>query len=152
MEMAEAGALWFSEKPGARHPYEMPIRRPEGLLHEKLTHSIIGGFLETHRELGPGFPEGIYVSGLERELRARGHKVAREVAVRVYFKGQPLAWLRLDMLVDEKIIIEAKAHPVPPLGAIEQLRGYLRATRLEVGLLLHFGPRPRFQRVYIRRP
>ncbi|MDE3052873.1 MAG: GxxExxY protein, partial [Gemmatimonadota bacterium] len=97
--------------------------------------------------LGDGFLEGLYLEALERELVARGHRVGREVHVPVFYHGAELGRQRLDMVVDEKVVVEAKAtealHPI----ATRQLFAYLRAIRLEVGLLLHFGPRPRFRRV-----
>lgn len=121
-------------------------RRP--LAEEALTRSIIGAFFEVFNHLGPGFVESVYVAALERELIARGHRVAREVSVRVFYKGEPIAWQRIDMLVDEKVIVEAKATPFLTLASRLQLRGYLRATRLEVGLLLHFGQRAEFFREF----
>lgn len=65
----------------------------------------------------------------------------------VYFKGAELAWQTLDMIVDERLVIETKATEFLHPGARHQLFSYLSATRLEVGLLLHFGRQPKFQRV-----
>ena len=79
-------------------------------LHEgELTHSVIGAFYEVHNNLGFGFLERFYVMALERELLERGHKVAREVSVNVFYKGQELGSQRLDLIVDERLVIEAKA-------------------------------------------
>ena len=64
------------------------------------TRSIIGGFLEVYNHLGYGFRESIHASALEHELIIRGHRVAREVMVRVYYKGKHIAWERVDFLVD----------------------------------------------------
>lgn len=66
--------------------------------------------------------------------------------VRVMYKGEPIGWQRLDMVVDDLMIVEAKATQVLHESAERQLNTYLRATRLEVGLLLHFGPTPQFFR------
>ena len=119
----------------------------DGLHDEELTGSVIGAFYEVYNVLGVGLLESLYAAGLERELRARGHRVAREVAVRVAYKGAMIGWQRLDMLVDGRLVVEAKAterlHPV----AVRQLRSYLHATGLAVGLLLHFGPEATFRRV-----
>ena len=117
------------------------------LIAEELTHSIIGAFYEVHRELGFGFLEHSYATALERELRSRGHRVARELLVPVYYKGVELSLHRLDMVVDETVVLEVKATEVLPPHARRQLLNYLRATRLEVGLLLHFGPEAKFFRV-----
>jgi GxxExxY protein len=119
----------------------------DGLIDEPLTRSVIGAFYEVYNVLGFGLLEQLYAAALERELRARGHRVAREVAVRVVYKGEVIGTQRLDMLVDGRLVVETKSTRVlHPIGA-RQLRNYLHATRLEVGLLLHFGPEPRFYRV-----
>lgn len=123
------------------------VSRPVGLLHEALTHDVIGCFYRVHRELGFGYRERLYSLALERELMESGHRVARETAVMVYYRGRPLAWQRLDMIVDGKVVIEIKASALLPADATAQLFSYLCATDLEVGLLLHFGRDPRFYRV-----
>jgi GxxExxY protein len=120
----------------------------EGLLvEEDLTHSVIGAFFEVHRSLGFGFREYLYALALERDLLAKGHRVDREVSVMVYHRGEPLAWQTLDMIVDEKLVLETKATERLLPNATQQLFSYLCATKLEVGLLLHFGREPRFYRV-----
>ena len=111
------------------------------LIEKELVYSIVGAAMEVYKELGFGFREHVYKLALERELIARGHRVAREVNVRIYYKGQELATDRMDMLVDEKVIVETKSTRERPKGAAEQLLSYLRSTDIEVGLLLHFGPR-----------
>ena len=114
------------------------------LLEEALTRSVIGCFFDVYNEFGGGLPEFIYVRALERELTDRGHEVAREVAVPVFYKGRELALLRLDMLVDQRLVIEAKATDTLHPTALRQQCNYLRCTTYEVGLLLHFGPEPKF--------
>ena len=118
-----------------------------GLIDEHLTGSAIGAFFSVYDTLGHGFLEHIYKAALERELRARGHDVAREVGVTVFYKGEELAHQRLDMLVDDRLVIEVKSKQEPPEIGRAQLLNYLRATNLEVGLLLNFGPKPSFKRV-----
>jgi GxxExxY protein len=117
------------------------------LLEEQLTHSVIGAFFEVYNNLGYGFLEHVYSLALECELRARGHTVAREVSVRVMYKGAELAVQRIDMIVDGKLVIEIKSTHRLHRGAARQVYNYLCATRLEVGLLLHFGPQPEFYRL-----
>src|SRR5579872_3834896 len=117
------------------------------MLHEELTHSVIGSFFEVHRELGFGYREYLYSLALERDLTAKGHRVDREVSVMVYFKGEPLATQTLDMIVDERLVVENKATERLHPGAVPQLFGYLCATNLELGLLLHYGREPKFYRV-----
>lgn len=117
------------------------------LLHEELTQSVIGAFYEVYNTFKHGLLESIYLAAMERELRARGHRVARELSVRVIYKGEEIGMQRLDMVVDDVLIVEAKSTRVLHESAARQLYTYLRATNLEVGLLLHFGPRARFFRL-----
>lgn len=119
-----------------------------GLVEEQLTHSVIGAFFEVYNTLGFGFLEHIYVMALERELIARGHRVAREVNVSVSYKDNILGVQRMDMVVDEKLVVETKSTLELHKAAPRQVFNYLRATKLEVGLLLHFGPEPRFYRLF----
>jgi GxxExxY protein len=114
---------------------------------EQLTYSVIGAFFEVYNTLGPGFVEHLYLRALEIELKARGHEAAREVNVPVSYKGQLLGYQRLDMLVDDKLIIEAKSSRELPKDVKAQLYSYLKATPLQVGLILHFGPEAKFYRV-----
>ena len=122
----------------------MPRRE---LIEEALTHSVIGAFFDVYNTLGFGFLEHVYVMALERELRARGHRVGREVCVTINYKGEELTTQRLDMIVDEKLIIEAKATAELHKSAPRQVYNYLKATGFEVGLLLHFAPEPAFYRL-----
>ena len=120
------------------------------LLHEQLTFSVIGGFFEVHKYLGFGLLEHHYMKALEIELRARGHLVGREVYVPVFYKDHDLGKVRLDMLVDEKLVVEGKAGFDLHKSAKAQVYSYLKATKLEVGLLLHFGPEANFYRLDFR--
>lgn len=122
----------------------MPL---DHLVEEQLTHAVIGAFYEVYNTLGFGFLEHVYLSALERELRARGYAVGREVYVPVLYKGEELARQRIDMIVDEQVLVEAKSTHELHKSAKRQLYNYLRATRLQAGLLLHFGPEPCFYRL-----
>jgi GxxExxY protein len=119
----------------------------EPLLEEELTNSIIGAFYTVSRILGFGYLESVYAAALERELRKRGHRVAREVLVPVFYLGDLIAYQRLDMVVDDRVIVELKATEQLSPIAERQLSNYLRCTTFEVGLLLHFGPEPKFRRI-----
>jgi GxxExxY protein len=120
------------------------------LIERELTQSIIGAFFDVYNTLGFGFLEHIYVMALERELVARGHEVNCEVGVRVSYKGHEVGLQRLDMIVDGKVIVETKSTYELHKAAQRQVLNYLRSTRLEVGLLFHFGPEPRFYRLVCR--
>jgi GxxExxY protein len=116
------------------------------LLHEELTRSIIAAFFEVYNELTFGFREHIYVNAIDNELVRRGHVVAREVGSTVWCKNEDVGTQRLDMVVDNKIIVEVKSTQVLHQSAMPQLTSYLKGTAFEVGLLLHFGEKPRFHR------
>lgn len=118
-----------------------------GLIEEELTGSAIRAFFAVYDALGHGFLEHISKAALERELRARGHRVAREVGVIVFYRGEELALQRLDMLVDDRLVIEVKSKQDFPDVGSAQLFNYLRASNLEIGLLFNFGPKPSFKRV-----
>jgi GxxExxY protein len=113
----------------------------------ELTHDILGAFYDVYNSLQFGFLEAVYVNALTAELRERGHHVAREVPIDVRYKGQSVGSYRVDLLVDDAVVLEVKATRCLDPQAEHQLLNYLRATRLEVGLLLHFGVRPAFKRL-----
>ena len=110
------------------------------LIGEELTRSVIGGFFEVYNTCGYGFLEAFYASALALELTLRGHEVRREVGIDVAYKGRVLGHQRLDMVVDGNLIVEVKATENLHRDAQRQLISYLRATDMEVGLLLHFSP------------
>lgn len=108
---------------------------------------MIGAFYEVYNTLSHGYLESIYLAALERELLVRGHRVARELSVRVMYKGEEIGMQRLDMVIDDVLVVEAKSTHTLHESASRQLYNYLRATNLEVGLLLHFGPKAQFFRI-----
>ena len=120
---------------------------PRALVHEEITRSAIGAFYEVYNTLGFGFLEHIYKLALVRELNDRGHVVHRERLVNVYYKNRQLGRQRIDLVVDNVLVVEAKSTVNLHAGARDQVHSYLRSTDLEIGLLLHFGPKPRFHRV-----
>jgi len=117
------------------------------LKHHEITRSVIGSFYQVYKELGQGFLEAVYVEALSLALRAEGLSVSREMPIKVYFRGHVIGRFRADVVVNGKVLIEVKALPrlEPMHGA--QILNYLRATALEVGLLLNFGRRPQFRRL-----
>ena len=78
----------------------------DGLRDEALTGSVIGAFYEVYNVLGFGLLEQLYSAALERELTTRGHEVAREVSVAVTYKGESIGCQRLDLLVDDRLVVE----------------------------------------------
>lgn len=122
-------------------------RARKKLLYADLTQAIIDAFFVVYNKLGFGFLENVYVGALVLELRRRGHSVAREVLVPVFYDGVVVARYRMDLIVDDCVVVEVKSTEVLNPNDQRQLLNYLRATPLEVGLLLHFGPRPKVHRV-----
>ncbi|HEU4993746.1 MAG TPA: GxxExxY protein [Gemmatimonadaceae bacterium] len=112
-----------------------------------MSRAIIGAFYGTYNELGFGFLEPIYGRGLEILLRDMGLDVRREYPIQIHFRGQVIGHHRCDMLVEGKVIVEIKGTEILPESSKRQLRNYLAALRLGLGMLLHFGPRANYHSV-----
>ena len=106
---------------------------------EELSSRIIGAVIEVHRELGPGFLEAIYEEALKVELSEQSMRYDSQKEIKIEYLGVEIGVHRLDLLVEKKIIVELKA--VKELTDIHfaQLRSYLKAAGLRVGLLLNFA-------------
>jgi GxxExxY protein len=100
---------------------------------------VIGAAVEVHKELGPGFLESIYEQALKVELSESGLIFDSQKEIKVEYSGVEVGAHRLDLVVEEEIIVELKA--VKELSDIHfaQLRSYLKATGMKVGLLLNFS-------------
>jgi GxxExxY protein len=121
----------------------------DDLLHGQLTDRIIGVFFQVHRELGPGFVESVYSKAMEIALTDAGLRVEREVPILVYFRGQLVGSFRADMIVESLVLLELKVGERLDPNCETQTLNYLRATRLELALILHFGPKPKFKRLIL---
>jgi GxxExxY protein len=123
--------------------------RPRGAfrgLHAKVTEQILGVFFEVYNELGGGFLEGVYQQALRIALVQSGLRVAAEVPVPVHFREEVVGNFRADLIVNDSVLLELKAVSAFDREHEGQILHYLRATSVEVGLLLNFGPRPQFKR------
>ena len=121
------------------------------LLEAERVRSLVGGFFDVYNYYGYGLSERVYAGALEQELQDRGHVIARELLIDIRYKGRHVARQRIDMVIDERVIVEIKATEKLSSADRMQLISYLKATTFEVGVLLHFGPVPRFER-YIDHP
>ena len=111
------------------------------LKHQDITGKIIGAAFEVHKFLGNGFQEVIYQRALAIEMRKAGLEFAREIEQNIFYKDlrKPIGKRRADFVVAEKVLVELKA--ITELEDVHeaQLLNYLKAYRLEVGLLINFG-------------
>lgn len=106
---------------------------------DRLAHQVIGGAIEVHRALGPGFLESVYEQALAVELTLRNIPFARQVGIGVAYKGHTVGEGRVDFLVGGELIVELKA--VEDLGVIHtaQVMSYLKASGRKLGLLINFN-------------
>ncbi len=122
------------------------------LMHGDVTREIIGAFYQIYSALGYGFVEAIYQRSLPVALATRGIKSEREVPMTVTFLGVNVGDYRADLIVEGRVIVETKTvEKILPVHEM-QLVNYLRATGINVGLILNFGPRPTFRRMFLSSP
>ncbi len=113
-----------------------PEKRLDGLVRD-----VIGAAIDVHRELGPGFLEAVYEEALSRELQGLGMTVRRQAPVTVFYKGHEVGHGRIDLLIEDQLVVELKAiDTLLPLHQA-QLISYLRALGKPLGLLINFNVR-----------
>ncbi len=120
--------------------------------HSELTDKIIKCFYDVYNTLGYGFLEKVYENALKVELKTQGHSVECQKPIRVTYKDTVVGDYYADMIVDNLVIIEVKACETLSLSHQYQLQNYLKATDIEVGLLLNFGHKPQFVRRVFSNP
>jgi GxxExxY protein len=115
--------------------------------HRELTQKIIGVFYEVYNELGHGFLESVYENAMTLALREAGFDARQQAPIIVRFREQVVGDFRADLLVENAVIVEIKAAKALECAHEAQLLNYLRATEIEVGMLMNFGPKPEFKRL-----
>jgi GxxExxY protein len=105
---------------------------------DRIARQTIGAAIEVHRNLGPGFLEGIYEAALAIELVQRGISFQRQVAVDVQYKGVKVGESRLDLLVENTLVVELKAVDTLLPIHVAQVISYLKVVKRPLGLLLNF--------------
>jgi GxxExxY protein len=120
---------------------------PLGLKHSAVTDRIIGVFYDVYNELGHGFLESTYAESLVVALEEAGLRAVREVPIPVWYRGRKVGQYCADLVVESVVLLELKAARTLESAHEAQLLHYLRATEIEVGLLLNFGQRPQFRRL-----
>ena len=114
--------------------------------HEELTEKIIKIFYKVYNTLGYGFLEKIYENAMMIEFRKAGMPAEFQSPIRVVYEGELVGEYAADIIVDKKVIIELKAVKSLMQDHHAQLLNYLKATNIEIGLLLNFGPKPEISR------
>jgi GxxExxY protein len=122
-------------------PKDIQLASRATIVERELSYTIVGGALEVHNELGFGFVEPIYSRALQVALTAKGLLVEREYPIDVQFRGVDVGRHRIDMLIEHRVVLEIKSTERLSDVSKRQVRNYLKAMRLELGLILHFGPR-----------
>ena len=114
---------------------------------DALTEKIIGVFFQVHNELGHGFVESVYARSMAIALEQVGLRVASEVPVPVSFRGQLVGMFKADLIVEGKVILEFKVADAISKGHEGQLLHYLRASSIEIGMIMNFGEIAKFRRL-----
>lgn len=115
-------------------------------LHKDLTSEIIQRFYTVYNKLGYGFLEKVYENALKFELQKAGYLVERQKPINVFYETELVGEYYADLLVENKVIIELKAAEAICEAHENQLINYLKATDIQVGLLLNFGKKPEIKR------
>lgn len=105
---------------------------------DELAHEVLGAAIAVHKALGPGFLESIYERALTIELRHRKISFSQQVIQSIVYRDEVVGEHRLDLLVGGRLIVELKAVESLTNQHLAQMLSYLRATKLELGLILNF--------------
>jgi GxxExxY protein len=105
---------------------------------DEITYRVIGAAMEVHSVLGPGFLESIYAAALCHELQMRAVRFEAQKEILVPYKGLLIPGQRLDLLVEDRIVVELKTVDRFAEIHVAQVMSYLKATKLRLGLLLNF--------------
>ena len=117
------------------------------ILHKELSESILKVFYDVYNELGYGFLEKVYQNAMYLELKSQGFKVEPQKQIKVYYKNEPVGGFFADLLINDLIILELKACDSLVKAHYVQTLNYLKATNIEIGLLLNFRERPEIKRL-----
>lgn len=116
------------------------------MLHENITVKIIQAYYNVYNVLGHGFLEKVYENALALELDELGCKTERQRCLKVFYNGSIVGEYYADIVVDNLVIVELKSSDTLREEHEAQLTNYLKATEIEVGLLLNFGKKAEFRR------
>jgi GxxExxY protein len=114
--------------------------------HKELTEKTINIFYRVYNKLGYGFLEKVYENAMMIEFKREDILAVSQSPIKVFYEGEVIGEYYADILVDNKVIVEIKAAKQLVEENEAQLLNYLKATDIEVGLLLNFGPKPEVKR------
>lgn len=114
--------------------------------HSELTDKVLKAFYKVYNTLGYGFAERVYENALAIELKKLGLEVEKQMNITVYYEGETVGEYMADVVVNDSVILELKAVRTLTDEHEAQLLNYLKATPVEVGLLLNFGVKPEHRR------
>jgi GxxExxY protein len=116
------------------------------MLHEEITDQIIKAYFKVYNTLGFGFLENVYENALTIEMEAMGLSCEKQRKIKVHYESHLVGIYYADVCVNDKVILELKATERLSLAHEAQLINYLKATDVEIGLLLNFGKQAEFKR------
>jgi len=121
------------------------------IIYRDLSYQIMGAIFEVHKGLGPGFLESVYHKALVEEFSRRGMKVETQKTIDLVYKDKKIGVHRLDLVVDDKVVVELKTVERFPIHHKAQLTSYLKASGYKLGILVNFSKsKVEYQRVLIR--
>ena len=121
------------------------------IIYPDLSYEIMGAIFEVHKELGPGFLESIYEKALIEEFSSRGMKIEIQKVIDLTYKNKKIGAHRLDLVVEDKVVVELKTVERFSIHHKAQLISYLRASGYKLGILVNFSKsKVKYLRVLIR--
>ncbi len=127
------------------------IANNTNIVYPELSYKIMGAIFEVHQQLGPGFVESVYEKALVNELSDKGLKVEAQKVINLMYKNKKIGIHRLDLVVDDKVILELKALERFAPYHKAQLTSYLKASDYKLGILVNFSKeKVEYKRVVIR--
>jgi GxxExxY protein len=117
------------------------------LLYQDITQKILSAAFYVHNTLGKGLTEKVYENAIVQRLHGLGLRVAQQIPLPLYFQNKKVGDQIVDLLVEDRVIVELKAVRQLTKDHISQVLGYLKNTRYQVALLINFGDRVQFKRL-----
>jgi GxxExxY protein len=125
-----------------------PLDGPS-LLGADITRVVIGGFFDAYNQLGRGFLESVYEGAMEVILKGAGLQVKRQHPIDVWFRGKKIGHFRADLLINDVLIVEIKRAKRIHSRHRGQVYNALKASQIQLGLVVNFGPDPTFKRIIL---